>query len=250
MEDQEMNVTLQNKNFWNGSGHKHLNNVGNSEKLQGIVADGAGKCNDAGSRAEGSVRGERNKIITAEDFLPVLVGVWVKMSPEIRHAYKILREILSDKTKSVIEPFLSAVNPDEYPDYYEVIKEPMDLFKISEKFHAMQYSSITEMVADIRQIIENCYKYNGVDAFISKQAHKLEVILEQKLNLLSRELRNKTTIAATNEVRNKEYLNSLLFTSGKYLFCNSWALTSFDNLRLKQNKTRNQLLDGWSPTEP
>ena len=129
MEDQEVNATLQNKNFWNGSGHTDLNNVEKSAKLQRIVADGSGKCNDAGSVAEGSVRGERNKIITTEDFLPVLVGVWMKMSPEIRHAYKILREILSDKTKSVIEPFLSAVNPDEYPDYYDVIKEPMDLFK-------------------------------------------------------------------------------------------------------------------------
>ena len=50
----------------------------------------------------------------------------------------------------------------------------------------MEYESITDVIADIRQIIENCFKYNGVDSFISKQAQKLEVILEQKLNLLSR----------------------------------------------------------------
>ena len=32
-----------------------------------------------------------------------------------------------------------------------------------------------------------------------------------------RDLRSKTTIAATNKVKNKEYLNSLLFVPGKYI---------------------------------
>lgn len=77
--------------------------------------------------------------------------------------------------------------------YYLVLLFPdcilisfLSSFLVSEKFNNMGYTSITEFVADIRQIIENCYRYNGIDHCISKQAYKLEVILEQKLALLSR----------------------------------------------------------------
>ncbi len=67
----------------------------------------------------------------SKEFLPVLVDVWNKMSPEIRRAYKLFRDILNDKNKSTIEPFLYAVDATEpgLDDYYEKIKEPIDLFK-------------------------------------------------------------------------------------------------------------------------
>eukprot|EP00794_Sanderia_malayensis_P016659 gene16659-18349_t len=151
-----------------------------------------------------------------KEFLPVLVDVWNKMSPEIRHAYRIFRDMMSEKNKLITEPFLDAVDSTipELSDYYDVIKDPIDLFQISEKFHQMQYTSITELAADLRQMIENCYRYNGLDAYVSKLAFKLEVLLEQKLALLSRELREKTSIAATNIAQEKEFLNGLLFTSG------------------------------------
>lgn len=68
-----------------------------------------------------------------EDFLPVLVAVWSKMNPETRSAYKIFREILSDKVKCLIEPFLDAVDSQDFPDYYDIVQEPMDFFK--SKFH-------------------------------------------------------------------------------------------------------------------
>ena len=66
---------------------------------------------------------------TMEDFLPVLVSVWTQMGPELRHAYRIFKEIINEKTKSVTEPFLDAPDLSEVPDYLDVIKEPMDLFK-------------------------------------------------------------------------------------------------------------------------
>ena len=48
------------------------------------------------------------------------------------------------------------------------------------------YQGITEIVSDMRLILENCYRYNGSDHWISKLAQKLENILDQKLALLNR----------------------------------------------------------------
>ena len=59
-------------------------------------------------------------------------------------------------------------------------------FAVKEKFDRREYDSITQFVADMRLMLENCYRYNGPDHPISRKGQKLEVMLEQKLALLSR----------------------------------------------------------------
>ena len=82
------------------------------------------------NKDEGRIRSEGNsKPKSLKDILPVLVAVWGKMSSEIRSAYKLFRELLDDKMKVTLEPFVDAVDAEDFPDYYEVIKEPMNLFR-------------------------------------------------------------------------------------------------------------------------
>ena len=54
------------------------------------------------------------------------------------------------------------------------------------KFVDHEYQSITEFVADLRVLLENCYRYNGMKHWVSKQAQTLECTLQQKLALLPR----------------------------------------------------------------
>nr|XP_010306895.1 PREDICTED: uncharacterized protein KIAA2026 homolog [Balearica regulorum gibbericeps] len=74
----------------------------------------------------------------------------------------------------------------------------MWLVKMEEKFSSGQYTGIADFVGDFRLMLETCYRLNGVDHWLSKQAQKLEMMLEQKLALLSRHLREKTSIAVTS----------------------------------------------------
>lgn len=114
-------------------------------------------------------------------------------TPEIQQAYRIFQSFLLEKHKAVTTPFWFPVG--------DQARNDMCLKKIDNKFVKREYESITEFVADFRQMLENCYRFHGIDHWVSKQAQKLEVILEQKLTLLSRTLREKTALAVTSRGR-------------------------------------------------
>lgn len=97
---------------------------------------------------------------------------------EVQQAYRIFQSFLLEKHKAVTAPFWFPVG--------DQTANEMSLKTIDDKFVKQEYESITEFVADFRQMLENCYRFHGVDHWISKQAQKLEIILEQKLTLLSR----------------------------------------------------------------
>lgn len=49
------------------------------------------------------------------------------------------------------------------PDYYEVVKKPMDFGRVREKLSALKYTSDGEFLADIMLIFQNCQQYNLED---------------------------------------------------------------------------------------
>ncbi|XP_061590076.1 uncharacterized protein KIAA2026 [Cololabis saira] len=129
------------------------------------------------------------------------------MSYEVQQAYRIFSGLLLDKHKGITSPF---VHPNGHHEVQRgtggvqgriqsQLRQSMCLQRIEEKFMNKEYETITEFVADFRLMLENCYRYHGVDHWISKQGQKLEIMLEQKLTLLSRTLREKTTLAVTSK---------------------------------------------------
>ncbi|XP_031462019.1 uncharacterized protein KIAA2026 homolog isoform X2 [Phasianus colchicus] len=135
------------------------------------------------------------------------------LSPELQQGYRILREFLLEKYRPLTAPFLKPLADQEcvreeggagslsgHNSSRSAQQSPagMWLLKMEEKFSSGQYAGIAEFVGDFRQMLETCYRLHGVDHWLSKQAQKLEMMLEQKLALLSRHLREKTSIAVTS----------------------------------------------------
>uniref|UniRef100_A0A3P9PGT7 Bromo domain-containing protein n=1 Tax=Poecilia reticulata TaxID=8081 RepID=A0A3P9PGT7_POERE len=131
------------------------------------------------------------------------------MNYEIQQAYKIFTVFLLDKHKGITSTFLHPIGHHDAQHGIEGVqglvqaqlRQSMCLRRIEKKFINQEYENITEFVADFRLMLENCYRYYGVDHWISKQAQKLEIMLEQKLTLLSRVLREKTSLAVTSQGR-------------------------------------------------
>ncbi|KAG5518335.1 hypothetical protein PMAC_003132 [Pneumocystis sp. 'macacae'] len=67
--------------------------------------------------------------------------------------------------------FLNKVSKREAPDYYDVIKNPMDLGTVMKKLRNFQYNSKKEFVDDLMLIWSNCLVYNADPAhFLRKHA--------------------------------------------------------------------------------
>ncbi|KAI9268278.1 hypothetical protein BDA99DRAFT_603761 [Phascolomyces articulosus] len=76
--------------------------------------------------------------------------------------YEACEKVLTD-LKNFTEhsgPFLNKVSKREAPDYFEVIKRPMDLGTVTKKMKALQYKSKKEFSDDLYLIYENCLLYN------------------------------------------------------------------------------------------
>lgn len=84
-------------------------------------------------------------------------------------------------TSSNAWPFLQPVNGDEVHDYYEVIKEPMDLSTMEQKLDKDQYETVEDFVRDVLLIVRNCKRYNAETTPYAKAANKLEKEMWKKI---------------------------------------------------------------------
>ncbi|KAK5995667.1 Transcriptional activator spt7 [Cladobotryum mycophilum] len=71
---------------------------------------------------------------------------------------KVLTELKAHTEYST--PFLTRVNKRDAPDYYNFIKNPMDLGTMTKKLKSLTYKSKTDFVVDLNLIWDNCLKYN------------------------------------------------------------------------------------------
>ncbi|EEB07672.1 SAGA complex histone acetyltransferase subunit Gcn5 [Schizosaccharomyces japonicus yFS275] len=78
-------------------------------------------------------------------------------------------------------PFAQPVRKEDVPDYYDVIKNPMDLSTMEFKLRNDKYESVQEFIRDAKYIFDNCRSYNDSNTTYYKNADKLEKFFMQKL---------------------------------------------------------------------
>ena len=82
-------------------------------------------------------------------------------------------------------PFLQRVNKREAPDYYNIIKHPMDIGTMMKKLKQLQYKSKKEFVDDLMLIWSNCLKYNADPShFLRKKALHMKKETEKLVPLI------------------------------------------------------------------
>ncbi|KAI8811861.1 Bromodomain-containing protein [Cladochytrium replicatum] len=80
-------------------------------------------------------------------------------------------------------PFNQPVDPIllNIPNYFKVVKNPMDLSTIEKKLTVNQYTSTVDFLKDCQLMFENCYTFNGELAPVSIMGRNLQRAVHQKL---------------------------------------------------------------------
>lgn len=80
--------------------------------------------------------------------------------------------------------FMRLPSKTDYPDYYEIIKHPIDMERIFSKIRQQMYNTIDDITNDFLLMFKNACTYNESDSQIYKDACKLqEVCLEMRKTL-------------------------------------------------------------------
>ncbi|XP_047040456.1 uncharacterized protein LOC124644867 isoform X1 [Helicoverpa zea] len=74
--------------------------------------------------------------------------------------YKVLKQLT---THDDAWPFMDPVEEEYAPNYYAVIRRPMDLRKMEERLDSGYYTDFSMFKADFKLIVNNCRLYNGQD---------------------------------------------------------------------------------------
>uniref|UniRef100_T1JZ96 Uncharacterized protein n=2 Tax=Tetranychus urticae TaxID=32264 RepID=T1JZ96_TETUR len=86
------------------------------------------------------------------------------IAPELMKKMKKLMKIVIDykdgDDRVLSDPFLKLPSRRELPDYYEVIKKPVDIFKIRQKIRDNKYRSLDDLESDFMLLCKNAQAYN------------------------------------------------------------------------------------------
>jgi len=71
--------------------------------------------------------------------------------------------------------FQTPVDPQELgiPDYFDIVKEPMDLNLVKERLESGYYKRVEDTVRDVKLVFENAIQYNGLDSDVGQVAKNL-----------------------------------------------------------------------------
>lgn len=95
----------------------------------------------------------------------------------------IFENLLTTKLKIMPEswPFLKPVNKKQVKDYYNVIKQPIDMETMGKKIQAHKYHSREEFLRDVQLLVDNCRAYNGPNSQFTRQAEAVLKVTQDAL---------------------------------------------------------------------
>ncbi|XP_026728949.1 protein polybromo-1-like isoform X2 [Trichoplusia ni] len=104
---------------------------------------------------------------------------------KLRTLYDAIRDYRDPKAnRQLALIFMKLPSKTEYPDYYELIKNPIDMEKIAHKLKNNVYNSVNELASDFILMFDNACKYNEPDSQIYKDALILHRVCLQTKQML------------------------------------------------------------------
>uniref|UniRef100_A0AC34FD39 Protein polybromo-1 n=1 Tax=Panagrolaimus sp. ES5 TaxID=591445 RepID=A0AC34FD39_9BILA len=115
---------------------------------------------------------------------------------KMKEIYNTLFACRANDKRLLTAAFVKLPTRDEYPSYYEKIKRPIDLSKVSTRINANYYDSLKDFFADLNLVFENALLFNDP----TSQLYKDALILQKEVLQLRNQYLNKE-ICISSEVK-------------------------------------------------
>src|SRR5690606_26220211 len=101
---------------------------------------------------------------------------------ELRFCEAVIKELYKKQHSSFAFVFYNPVDPValNIPDYFKIIKKPMDLSLMNSKLKTNAYNSASEFEADMRLMLSNCFKFNPEGTPVHGFGKKMEKLFNEK----------------------------------------------------------------------
>lgn len=112
-----------------------------------------------------------------------------KLKPELQFCDEALAELMHPKNSTLNMWFLDAVDAEglNIPDYYAIIKKPMDLGKVSRMLNGGEIANAKEFDKNVRLVFTNCYQFNGPP----DQGNPVSMVAKQLEDLYNQQMKGK-----------------------------------------------------------
>ncbi|KAG7022766.1 Bromodomain-containing protein 1 [Cucurbita argyrosperma subsp. argyrosperma] len=137
-----------------------------------------------GSRIQDSEKGEKS--ISTTNPSETLQGSHMDSGPSTLLPDKKLLLFILDRLqkKDIYGVFSEPVDPNELPDYHEIIEHPMDFGTVRGKLTSGAYTSLEQFEKDILLISSNAMQYNAPDTIYFRQARTIQELAKKNFKNL------------------------------------------------------------------
>ncbi|CAL5190654.1 unnamed protein product [Lathyrus oleraceus] len=131
-------------------------------------------------------RGEAKGIKVESKGLHSVPGTPLKVLSVIPLPDKRTLELILDKLqkKDTYGVYAEPVDPEELPDYHDVIDNPMDFATVRNKLANGSYTTLEQFESDVFLICSNAMQYNSSDTIYHKQARSIQELARKKFEKL------------------------------------------------------------------
>jgi ATP-dependent helicase STH1/SNF2 len=154
---------------------------GRKPKAEKRKADDASLDGDSVSAPRKRGRPTPNKI--QETLSPEDRATLQKVLNTVYEAFNDLEEESADGKlpRGIIDPFIELPDKFDYPDYYQIIKNPICMNNIKRKINRKEYQNLRQFRQDVALLCNNCRTYNEDGSTLYKDANMIERTCVDKL---------------------------------------------------------------------
>ncbi|KAF8731014.1 hypothetical protein HU200_016894 [Digitaria exilis] len=200
------------------------------------------------SEVEGSKLSQKSgvtSISTCEHQSSYKIKVGSMNTAKIRLCGNILRKLMDHKSgwlfNTPVDPVLFGI-----PDYFDVIRHPMDLGTVKKKLTSKQYRSTDEFAADVRLTFSNAMKYNPPGNHVHEIAKELNGIFDSEWESVERKLRGQKQVhgqQTMNVIKIRATMDSKSTVARGPVACSARRPVACSNSLAKKTLTGNMILN-------